>query len=43
MWLVKKGKLIPREWMHSFDIKNIDGKTLKEVMIDSCVPVINNW
>ena len=43
MWLVKKGKLIPREWMHSFDIKNIDGKTLKEVIIDSSAPVPTEW
>ena len=32
MWLTKQNKLIPRQWMHTYNIKNKDGKTLKDIM-----------
>ena len=33
MWLIKQNVLVPREWMHSYDIKNEKGMTLKDLMI----------
>ena len=34
MWLTKNCRLIPRQWMHNYDIRNKDGKTLKDLMIE---------
>ena len=32
MWLTKKNYLIPRQWMHNYDIKNINNRTLRDLM-----------
>lgn len=32
MILAQKGIMPPKEWMHSYNIKNIDGKTLKDYL-----------
>ena len=39
MWLTKQQKLVPRWWMHNYDIKNKDGKTLKDLMIGFLMPI----
>ena len=32
MWLTKKYKLVPKQWMHNYQIKNKQDKTLKDIM-----------
>ena len=39
MWLTKESKLIPKCWMHNYYIKNEEGKTLKDLMIEYYMPV----
>ena len=29
----------PREWMHKYSIKNKHNKSLKDYLIESCMPV----
>ena len=43
MWLTQKQCLIPKNWMHIYDIKNFEEKTLKDIMIRQYVPVPNEW
>ena len=33
----------PRCWMHNYDIKDKDGKTLKDFLEDSNLPVPYHW
>ena len=32
MWIVQHNQLVPREWMHNYEIKNEKEKTLNEIM-----------
>lgn len=39
MWLTKKYNMVPKYWMHDYSIKNKEGKTLKDLMIDHYMPI----
>ena len=40
MWLTCwENSLVPRYWMHDYDIKNCGGKTLKDLMKYNYMPV----
>ena len=40
MWMTCwENSLVPRYWMHNYEIKNMDEKTLKDMMIDNKMPV----
>ena len=39
MWLTKKYQLVPRQWMHNYNIKNKKDKTLKYLMIENYMPI----
>ena len=43
MWLTENKYLIPRQWMHNYNIKNKDGKTLKNLMIENDMPIPSEW
>ena len=33
----------PREWMHNYDIKDINDKTLKDYLEDNYLPIPKHW
>ena len=39
MWLTLNKCLVPKWWMHDYDIKNKDGKTLKDLMMEKYMPI----
>ena len=40
MWLTNKRCLIPKYWMHDYNIKNnYENKTLKDLMIRKHMPI----
>ena len=38
-----KNCLVPKQWMHDYDIKNKDNKSLKDLMIEQHMPVPQHW
>ena len=43
MWLTERLCFVPRCWMHNYDIKNKEGKTLKDLMMNNKMPVPEHW
>lgn len=39
MWLINQGILVPKYWMHDYNIKNATGQTLKDLMIKEKMPI----
>ena len=39
MWLTLDYYIIPKQWMHDYNIRNEDGKTLKDLMIENNMPI----
>ena len=39
MWITRWSYLVPRHWMHNYDIKNKYDKTLKDCMVEKHVPI----
>ena len=37
--LTEKHKLVPKQWMHNYNIINIDNKTLKDLMKENHMPI----
>ena len=33
----------PKEWMHNYNIKNVDGKTLKDYLKEYNLPIPRHW
>ena len=43
MWLIKMSLSVPRYWMHNYEIKNRNGKTLKDLMTEKYMPIPKHW
>ena len=43
MILAKQEIMPPKEWMHNYDIKDINDKTLKDYLEDNYLPIPKHW
>ena len=43
MWLTKKYHLVPKHWMHNYNIRNKYDKTLKDLMEEKYLEIPNEW
>ena len=41
--LAQKGIIPPREWIHSYDIKDGYNRTLKDYLEDNYLPIPKHW